>query len=462
MGSLRALVGDTNGVLAFFDGTVWGTLTPGSGHDCWSISGTGLDDIWVGNLRANQQYVDHWDGNNWTSYLIRTDGGSSSELTVHAPFPGVCFVGYNQGTSSSVRFFRYDSGGDTFVDLGSSVSWGGGAVPLVISPTLCYFSINGTGGAFPSFRKWDTGVWSTHPTGLGLPDGGMAGIILHQGEIFIHKGADLYRGQWGGPWTKDNSVPFSSTPATQNHSIATDGNRIVIGGVFSGEVWIRNGPDNYTSLGLSGVGGAEGQVAIAGNHVIQTGGNTSQEHDGIGWSLIPNADSNGVWLVDIATAVDTTNDIDVFVVAEDVLKLNFDSAVAVTESLFDPNSYAITLLDGSTVTSVVEVLPIEDKTTTSVFLRLSPKAGFGDTYRITLPSAGAVSEILPEDIPTQTLFDPGGVPLATMSTTWTHHRTKIDSVLSNIANMYDKKVGGILRTILQAITISDEEIGGDF
>jgi hypothetical protein len=292
---LRMLAGANSADLAIFDG-VWGTMpVTASGSNTWSISGTGQDDIWVGSLRSNAQYIDHWDGFSWKSYLLRNDAGSTSELTVHAPFPGVCFAGYNQGTSSSVRFFRYDSGSDTFVDLGSSVNWSGGAVPLVISATLCYFSINGSGGAFPSFRRWDTGVWSTHPTGLGLPDGGMNGIILHQGEIFIHKGSQgIYRGQWGGPWTLDSPSVSIGWNASQNHSIATDGDRIAVGD-STGRVWIREGPNDYTDLGLSGVSGAEGQIAISGDNIIRDGGNTCQHWNGTSWSLIPNADSNGAW-----------------------------------------------------------------------------------------------------------------------------------------------------------------------
>jgi hypothetical protein len=170
----------------------------------------------------------------------------------------------------------------------------------------------------------------------------------------------------------------------------------------------------------------------------------------------------GFWTEFIPTPTDSTRTASVFVVARDILKVNFTSAVAVRDSLLNPESYVISLLEGDVLPVVVEVLPIEDPTTTSVFLRLSPKAELGSTYQLTMPSAGATGEIFDEDIDDRVLYDPDGVPLATMSDQWTHHRTKVDSVLASMAGMYEKQVGGNLRMLLQAIMISDEEIGGDF
>jgi hypothetical protein len=141
-----------------------------------------------------------------------------------------------------------------------------------------------------------------------------------------------------------------------------------------------------------------------------------------------------------------------------LIKLSFTSLIATTRSLKDPSSYV-----ASGGVSVVGVLPIEGSTTTEVFLLLAPKATFGSSYGITLPSVGVITEYLPDDVlPTETIFTPDGVPITQMSASWVHHRTKTDAVLASLAGLYNRSTASNIRSILQAITLSDEEIGGDF
>jgi hypothetical protein len=136
-----------------------------------------------------------------------------------------------------------------------------------------------------------------------------------------------------------------------------------------------------------------------------------------------------------------------FVVAKNVIKLTFNTSLAVTRSLLDPTTYSISSM-GSTPVSTKSVLPIEDSTTTVVFLELAPTAAFGASYQLSI-AEGAV-------------FDSAGEIFQALAVSWVHHRTKTDSVVASLAGMYNTNLESNLRTILQAITISDEEIGGDF
>jgi hypothetical protein len=154
----------------------------------------------------------------------------------------------------------------------------------------------------------------------------------------------------------------------------------------------------------------------------------------------------------------STVDIDrVVVIAQDVIRLDFTGPVVATPSLSDPDSYSIT--GGLAVKSV---LPIEGRVTSSVFLQLIPKATWRTDYEITLPSAGTDKLVVWVDLPLTTIYKPDGEPLQTMSAQWTHHRTKVDSVLASMPGMFDLGISSNLRMILQAIANSDEEIGGDF
>jgi hypothetical protein len=79
------------------------------------------------------------------------------------------------------------------------------------------------------------------------------------------------------------------------HNIATDNNKIVVGGQATA-IWVRNGPDDWSSLGApTGVDGTVGQVAVSGDFVVQSASNQSVYHDGTSWALVPLSTSSGAW-----------------------------------------------------------------------------------------------------------------------------------------------------------------------
>ncbi len=156
----------------------------------------------------------------------------------------------------------------------------------------------------------------------------------------------------------------------------------------------------------------------------------------------------------ISTAVGIS---DVTPVAKDLIKVQFSGDIAATAQVLDPNSYEL-----SPIIGVAEVLPVEGDVTNAVVLRISPKAVASTTYTLTIPSAGIVTPLPSADIPPETFYTPAQVPLQTMDGSWMHHRTKVDAALANLPPLYSKAVGGTARAIVQAIGMSDEEIGGDF
>ena len=155
--------------------------------------------------------------------------------------------------------------------------------------------------------------------------------------------------------------------------------------------------------------------------------------------------------------VTTTSVSDVIPISKDLIKVEFSGAIAVSDQVLDPTSYQL-----SPEIAAVEVLPIEDPTTTEVYLRISPKATFDTIYSLTIPSAGTVTPLPPGDIPATAFYTPAEAPLQTMTGSWLHHKTKVDSLRSNMSQMYNTSVGSNMFHILAALGISDEEIGGDF
>jgi len=92
---------------------------------------------------------------------------------------------------------------------------------------------------------------------------------------------------------------------------------------------------------------------------------------------------------------------------------------------------------------VEEVLPVLDKTTALIYLRISAPTR-GQLYQITVSG----------------LFDLDGSSHPAVSSTWTHVRTKTDAVLNSLPRMYSAGSSN-LRSILEAISLIDEEIGGN-
>jgi hypothetical protein len=135
----------------------------------------------------------------------------------------------------------------------------------------------------------------------------------------------------------------------------------------------------------------------------------------------------------------------VFVVAQDVIKLIFTSDVAVTESLVSIASYSISAVGSGVDVDIKEILPVLGPTTTSILIRIS-RPTRDEMYSLTIAES--------------TVFDRSGAELESESVLWVHSRTKTDSVIASMANMYDMLSRSNLRGIAEAITIIDEEIGG--
>jgi hypothetical protein len=142
-------------------------------------------------------------------------------------------------------------------------------------------------------------------------------------------------------------------------------------------------------------------------------------------------------------ALSTADIDDVFVISKDVIKVNFTSDLAVNGGFFDTSIYQIT---PSNAVIVEEVFEPEGLFTDFILLRI---LGLRKYQEYSL------------DLATGSLKDVDGLDINDLTTTWIHNRTKVDSALNSLPLMYGKQKSNI-RTIIEAITISDEEIGGDF
>lgn len=110
------------------------------------------------------------------------------------------------------------------------------------------------------------------------------------------------------------------------------------------------------------------------------------------------------------------------------------------------SSYLVTCLSGGTNGVVHAVRPSVSRT--SEFLILEVKGlTHGQRYKFQLLA--------------DRRYDVVGDPLDALETTWTMHRTKIDTVLNSLPACYNTSTGAVLRALLEAIVVNDEKIGGD-
>jgi hypothetical protein len=142
-------------------------------------------------------------------------------------------------------------------------------------------------------------------------------------------------------------------------------------------------------------------------------------------------------------SVVTTDEIRV--VASNLIRVSFTGSVAFETTAQNVSNYVVTNLSGGEAAEVVAVLPIIGKYTSQIWLSVS-NLTVGDQYRLQTTSV---------------LRDVDGDEIEVLGT-WKQTRTKVDLVRSSLSQSYDLSSNSVLGKVVEALMLSDEEIGGDF
>ena len=136
----------------------------------------------------------------------------------------------------------------------------------------------------------------------------------------------------------------------------------------------------------------------------------------------------------------------VFVVAENLIELQFSDVLVVLDGYLDPSTYTIvdSFLKEIQVTSILDP---GSSVSSSIFLVTKGLSSSG-SYQLNINSG--------------ILFDRNGKSLDAQQITWSMHRTKVDSTIDSLAKFYNTRSRGVIRGLIEAIMISDEKIGGSF
>lgn len=130
----------------------------------------------------------------------------------------------------------------------------------------------------------------------------------------------------------------------------------------------------------------------------------------------------------------------------DLIRVHFNEAIVIDPAFTNPENYLVVQATTSEPLTVREVIPPKDGSlvTTKVLL---------NTYRI------------PENVRFSTsvinlVAKSGKEPNSSSIIVWTYQRTKVDSILKSIPDVYDKSPKSNIRAFLTAISLEDNRIGG--
>lgn len=140
----------------------------------------------------------------------------------------------------------------------------------------------------------------------------------------------------------------------------------------------------------------------------------------------------------------TTTVSGVYIIAKDKIRLLFSTEVSESYELLKTATYSLNNVTNGIDNTIIEVLPLPDKATDYIDIKIS-NLKWGDDYTISIPS-GLLSDI-------------DGLLLGAQEISFVGHRTKVDTILTNLPNMYNVNQGNI-RSILEAVAIADNDIGG--
>jgi len=311
----KYLIAPENGsqkLIQWEEGVGWSYFTQdrNASDSAISIDGSSLSDIWVGtnnNSLSGGAYLEHWDGNSWTTTEMTSPSGYTSNIVVSlASEDNDVYVALNVWASSTVgAILKLNNGNPTsyVTIIDNSDFYFGNKHLAPINDDLCYWSLGSTSslaGGGNLFRWTSSGGVEQVGVGHGLPNAAAIGIAYASWEdvlyIYFSTGA-VYRGTWSGGFSLDNLTdgPFSiiSSSIFVSRIAASKSDNFIVASASgsSDEFWVRNSSDSWTNVGPTGVTSNRTNPVALNSDILCDGklGNVPalSENGGTSWGLTP-------------------------------------------------------------------------------------------------------------------------------------------------------------------------------
>jgi hypothetical protein len=270
---------------------------------------------------------------------------------------------------------------------------------------------------------------------------------------FSANGGQTWASQSTGLTGSSNVNGLWAADANNVWAVTQDGQIAYYSGSWS--VQLASGAGNF----FNGVWGIDAEnVWAVGYSSVSTAGIVFKYNPGtLSWdnitSSFPSPPTPGEELYSVWAGLSSGPTLDVpeesyrvIAIARDVIKVEFGVIAAVTPNLLTASTYQFTSLTGGAAIEAKEVLPVTGVITDHVFIVIS-RASTDQTYQL--------------NIADDTLYTPDISSLIFPDIEWIHNRTKTDSVIDSLPEMYGMRYRSLIRVLLESISISDEEIGGE-
>ena len=140
------------------------------------------------------------------------------------------------------------------------------------------------------------------------------------------------------------------------------------------------------------------------------------------------------------TAFVPASDINVY--TRRTIHIQFTNEVVTNSTYYDPNNYTISLIDGEGPVEVISILSTNEKATLGLVIVTQPMTA-GSTYSLAITN----------------MFNREGGNFSLVGD-FIYRDTKSDSTLRSIPKHFDKRATSLIASLVTAIGITDDVIGG--
>jgi len=470
-------------------GQIWGV----SATEAWAVGGTNLmhttdgGDTWT-NLRSQ---ADSDVGGLWSAEIQGIWGWAANNVYFLAR-------GWMVRANHACKLFRWD--GSVFHTIPMTIELITGPPPPAPGSQIMYWYHN----IFGEMMGWCDRIWGTAPSQLvhvGIhTEGGMVGTWTTNDSVASERERGTWPGAGGKPRLRglsDNSrivqIPEQGTmgreslnvgitwgltdasfPATTAKDISVFSYTTVAPTVdeedpIDGEtaVSVDHNIHLHVHKGSSALDESTILIQLNGvdvwkNNVAQPGFSVVKSSIADGFSFDIDPDSNLSPATEYTVYVFAENDtdhvdeywsfstsanivVDIFIVAKDVIMVMFSEGVVANNEYKDVNNYEITSVSGGTVPVVSQVLPAYERVPQIVLLKVD-YLELGNEYSLLIKQ----------------IYNSDGKVSSNVTATWIQHKTKVDIAISTLSDMWNTSNRSIIRSIIEAVMISDEKIGGNY
>lgn len=378
-----------------------------------------------------------------SGHVYKYDGVSFSDIGI--PIGGewpISLCGHADdlyaGTNNA-KVARYDGSGTSWTSLGDTGLRGSSWWVYALCSWNGQLFAGGmnTNVSIGNVRCWNGGTSWSKAGGVGGANADLTRVqVLYVFNDLLYAGYDDQRDTVGGIDTYDgltwtNIGRFTGMAYDQVTCICSMGNNLYAG-ARNTSVYKYNGTITWDRIGIVNDLSYVRSLATDGIYLYASRYDPEKVYSSFQWEP-PEIKSENT---------------EVFLVAKNIVMLIFTRSLVKNDAFDSVLSYRVENLSGGIAGTVIKVLPTYTETNSNIIFLQIEGLSQGSDYKLIVAD--------------KALSDTDGNLILELEVKWTMHKTKVDAAISGLSKMYNTTIGSNVRSILEAVMISDEKIGGDY